>query len=299
MLDIPFHLENIPAASADKVLEQLLHQRIDAVPVLLGDADVFSAEWAEIVDLFEPPEAVLEEALKIEIDTWFDHQTGIEAQALRQVHTFNRFYRAAALPFDLILLPIRLAGWPLTGRRPTFFSRSPFDAKTEGRDEDDWIRMLRTQLAELEASGDASQDELDEISRTIDEIAADGVNVFPDPVAYVTPRHGETLAAALVMVDASWKAAAWLQHGTYALCVPKPVFVAHCKWLEERHGGRIITASTDAVGFQMDRPIEALGDAAEVLRRFSALGATEVNADHHGGDGKSLVGAKRLWVWWD
>lgn len=299
MLDIPFQLQSIPAANADSALAQLARERTDSVPVLLGDADIFSAEWAEIVDIFEPPENVLEEAMNLDIDAWFDKQVVADATATKHMNGFNFFYRIVAFPFDVVLFPIRLARWPLTGRRPILLSRSPFDEHTVDQDEDAWIEMLKQQLAEFEAGGEATEEELVEIRQTIAQIEAEGIRLFPDPIAYVTPRHSTSLAAALLKVDAPWQAAAWLQHGTYSLCTPRAVFVAHCKWLAEKHGAQIITASTDAIGFQMERPIATREEAEEVLRRFSALGATEVNADHRGTDGSSLVDAERLWVWWD
>ena len=159
--------------------------------------------------------------------------------------------------------------------------------------------MLKSELAILEEAGEGTPEELDEIREIINEIEANEACFFPDPVAYVTPRHGTKMAAGMVKADAPWEVAAWLQHGTYALCAPKPVFVAHCKWLWDAYGARIITASTDHVGFQMDRPIDTLDKAAEVLRRFRALGATEVNADRQDTSGSSLHRADRLWVWWN
>ena len=107
------------------------------------------------------------------------------------------------------------------------------------------------------------------------------------------------MAAGLVATSEPWESAAWLQHGAYAICAPKAVFVAHCRWLWIENGARLITASTDHIGFQMERPISTLIEAAEVMRRFQLLGAIEINGDLVGSDGKSLVGAKRLWVWWD
>lgn len=302
MLDIPFPLENLPAEDAERALAQLAKQP-NIVPVLLGDADIFSAEWAETVDMFEPPEQVLKEALAIDTEAWFADKAvrdeAAEAAMGKQVKAFNMAYRIVVLPVDILLFPVRLVRWPLTGRRPVFLSRSAFDPETPVMAEDAMIEMLKTQLAELEAAGEGTEEELEDIRQIIADMETEGTALFPDPVDYVTPRRGDTVAAGMVAAHEPWEVAAWLQHGTYALCAPKPVLVALCKWLWETHGGRIITASTDSIGFQMDRPIETPEEGEEVLRRFSLLGASEVNADHRGSGGSSLIGAPRLWVWWD
>lgn len=282
MLDIPFDLETVPADHADRELERLTKERKTSVPVLLGDADIFSAEWAEVVDEFEPPEALLQEASALDADAWFaDH---LPAPATD---------KSQGMLGQIASLPVQLVQWPVTGQKPEFLSKEPTTPEDAG------IAMLRSQLVELEASGEATEAELAEIREIIDDIAAEGTGFFPDPVDYVIPRHGDSVAAGMVDAKEPWEAAAWLQHGTYALCAPRPVLVAHCKWLWEQHGGRIITASTDHIGFQMERPIETLEDAGEILTRFTTLGASEVNADYRGSNGASLVGAARLWVWWD
>lgn len=265
MLTLPFPLEIFPADQADAALDRLRQARANIVPVLLGDADIFSTEWAESVDAFEPPEAVLAEARELDPDAWFTSHR-VPDPAPRRRSALGRAARVASR----ILTPRRAAN------------------------SQDMAR-LREQLAELEALGD----DWSEARETIAALEADGVSVFPDPIAYVTPRDCATLAAGLVAVGEPWEAVAWLQHGTYALCAPKPILAAHCRWLWQRHGARIITASTDHIGFELDRPIALAADARETLARFLALGATEVNADRHGSDGSSLIGARRLWVWWD
>ena len=278
MLDIPFALETIPANDADNALARLMRDQTDTVPVLLGDADIFSAEWAETVDRFEPPEEVLAQALALDTETWFANHIVSPQLAEARKGLLGRLYQAVASPF---------------GTRSLAISTDTAAAAAYV------IAALHSQLADLEASGQGTEEEFADIRQIIDAAEREGTSIFPDPVAYVTPRHGDRLAAGLVKVSEPWEAAAWLQHGTYALCAPKPVLVALCKWLWEQHGGRIITASTDHIGFQMDRPIASLEEAEVVLRRFSALGAVEINADHRGSSGVSLVDAARLWVWWD
>lgn len=278
MLDIPFALETIPANDADNALARLTRDQIDAVPVLLGDADIFSAEWAETVDTFEPPEEVLAQALALDTEAWFANHTVSPQLSEAGKGFLGRLYHAAASPFGTRSLAIGT------------------DTAAEAAHA---IAALNSQLADLEASGQGTAEEFADIRQIIDAAEQDGTNIFPDPVAYVTPRRGDRLAAGLVKVREPWEAAAWLQHGTYALCAPKPVLVGLCKWLWEQHGGRIITASTDHIGFQMERPIASLEEAEVVLRRFSALGADAINADHRGSSGVSLVDAERLWVWWD
>ncbi len=305
MLDIPFALQTISSDAADAELESLRRQKPGITPVLLGDADVFSVEWAECVDAFDAPEIILDEARQIDIDLWFENRrlgpSGAEAQMNRSLKLFNTAYRVAAFPFDVALLPLRLARWPLTGKKPAFMSRSPFDYGPSAADETgSGIDALKAQLAELEASGGANDADLDEIRAVISELEAEGnAAIYPDPVHYVTPRHGDMIAAGLLETSLPWESAAWLQHGTYALCAPKPVFVAQCRWMWDRYGARPITASTDHIGFQLDQPIATTDEAQEVLRRFAILGATEINADRFGSKGQSLVGAPRLWIWWD
>ena len=301
-MDIPFDLETIPVENADKALKILSNGQSGTLPVLLGDADIFSVEWAEVVDAFEPPEDVLAAARDIDTETWFANQAPRLQNAENSSTRFSLLkglYRVAALPFDIALLPLRLAAWPLTRQRPTLLFPLLNQPQTTNGHDDAWIEMLKSQLAQLEAAGEGTEDELDEIRQIIEDIEADGTCVFPDPVAYVTPRHSDEIAAGLVKAAEPWEVAAWLQHGTYALCAPKPVFVAHCKWMWEHFGARIITASTDHVGFQMDRPISNLETAQTVLHRFRGLGATEINAELDGSSGNSLLGARRLWVWWD
>ena len=265
MLTLPFPLETFPADQADAALKRLGQARKNIVPVLLGDADIFSTEWAESVDTFEPPEAVLAEARALDPDEWFTTHR-VPSPAPRPISALGRAARVASR-----ILPTRKAA--------------------TSQD----VARLREQLAELEALGDDWPEARDAIAA----LEADGVSVFPDPVAYVTPRHGTSLAAGLVAVGEPWEAVAWLQHGTYALCAPRPILAAHCRWLWQRHGARIITASTDHIGLELERPIALATDAEETLARFLALGAREVNADRQGSDGASLIGARRLWVWWD
>ena len=294
MFDIPFPLETVPADKAESALARLQTARPGVIPVLLGDADVFSTEWAEVVDDFEDPEGILGEARELDVESWFRNRIVSRPAPLPEDVPEERsgFSRMAAIPVDVILLPVRLIKWPLAGHR----------GKPEAAPEppgDYLVDMLRAQLAELESAGEGTDEELAEIREVIDGIAADGAEVFPDPIAYVTPRRGQEMAAGLLNAAEPWECAAWLQHGAYAICAPKAVFVAHCRWLWQTYGARIITASTDHVGFQMDRPIEGAEAANEVLARFGVLGATEINGDKIASPGKSLVGAHRLWVWWD
>lgn len=265
MLTLPFPLEIFPADQADAALDRLRRARANIVPVVLGDADIFSTEWAESVDAFEPPEAVLAEARSLDPDAWF---------------TTHRVPDPAPQRTSALARAARVASRILPSRRAV-----------ASQD----VARLKEQLAELEELGDDWSEARDAIAA----LEADGVSVFPDPVDYVTPRHGASLAAGLVEVGEPWEAVAWLQHGTYALCAPKPILAAHCRWLWHRHGARIITASTDHIGFELERPIVLAPDAKETLARFLILGASEVNADRRGSDGASLIGARRLWVWWD
>ncbi|NND20692.1 MAG: DUF4253 domain-containing protein [Silicimonas sp.] len=306
MLALPFALRNVPVASATDAIRDLVREDPGHMPVLLGDADVFSAEWAESVDLFEDPEAILAEAATIDADQWFAARTPrigplTEPSDARQ-KLMNVAWRVGALPFDALLVPARLIRWSLERQRPAFLSKSPFSlADAEPVESISPIDSLRAQLAELALSGDGTDEELDEIRDVIEAIEADGTGpqMFPDPIDYVIPRHSQTVAAGLIETDAPWKSAAWLQHGTYALLAPKPVMVAHCRWLWEEFGARIITASTDHIGFDVAHPIETEDEAREVLARFFALCADEINAEHRGTDGTSLIGATRWWVWWD
>ena len=302
MLDIPFDLETIPADKADHALKKMSENSSGTLPVLLGDANIFSVEWAEIVDKFVSPADVLAEARTIDTESWFSKQgtrTSGDATPTNASKMVDGLFRAAALPIDIVLLPARLASWPLTKKRPAFFSNLASQSQQYGTQIDPGVEMLKTQLAELEAAGEGTEEELNEIRQIIEEIAADGTYLFPDPVAYVTPRHSDEIAAGMLHATEPWEVAAWLQHGTYAVCAPKPVFAAHCKWMWDQFGARIITASTDHVGFEVDHPINDLAVAKEMLHRFQALGAKEVNAEHLGSGGESLVGASRLWVWWD
>ena len=309
MIAIPFALEQLPVSDADDAVRRIMADRPGTMPVLLGDADVFSAEWAESVDLFEDPAGILAEAEGIDIDRWFEARAPrlaeAEARMERPLKWFNRFWRVLVLPFDALLVPARLLTWAGTGRRPLFLSRSPFDIGPLDADapaaRPSTVETLKTQLAELETSGEGTEEELREIREVIEAIEREGTGhrLFPDPVDYVTPRHGETLAAGLFETSEPWQAAAWLQHGTYALSVPKPVLVAQCRWLWEKHGARIITASTDHIGFEVARPPATPEEAREVLIRFLGLCADEVNSENSGTDGTSLVGATRWWVWWD
>lgn len=306
MLALPFALRNVPAASASDAIHDLVREDPQHMPVLLGDADIFSTEWAESVDTFEDPEKILAEAETIDADAWFGAHTKAIRSASDQPQKDGAFvsgaWRVAALPFDALLVPARLIRWGTTGTRPAFLSASPFrPPEADPVEAISTVDALRAQLAVLEASGEGTEDDLTEIREVIEAIEAEGTSpqIFPDPVDYVTPRHSETLAAGLIETDAPWKAAAWLQHGTYALLAPKPVMVAHCRWLWEEYGARIITASTDHIGFDVAHPVETEDEAREVLARFFALCADEVNAEHRGTDGSSLVGATRWWVWWD
>ena len=308
MLALPFALEQVPALDAVEAVNRISADKPGTFPVLLGDADIFSAEWAEFVDTFEDPAEILDEAETIDVDAWFSVRTPTlaesEARAESSLKRFDLLWRVLVLPFDALLHPARLVGWGLTGRRPFFLTRSPFDIGPLA--EPDGIRRstvetLKSQLADLEASGEGTEEDLQEIREVISAIETEGTDhrIFPDPIDYVTPRHGDRLAAGLIEAGQPWKSAAWLQHGTYALSAPKPVLVAHCRWLWEKYGARIITASTDHIGFEVAHPIATQAEAREVLARFIALCADEVNAEHRGTDGSSLVGATRWWVWWD
>lgn len=307
MHSIPFPLETVPAEDAAGAMRRLCEERPGFAPVLLGDADVFSVEWAEGVDAFEDPATIIAEASGVDADAWFAARAPrlaeAEARMEGRLRLFNRAWRFLALPFDAALLPVRLLRWAATRRRPEFRSRSPFDIGPLAEDGPETLPshadLLRDQLDDLEASGEGTESELSEIREVIAAIEGDGARVFPDPIDYVTPRHGATMAAGLIAMDEPWQIAAWLQHGTYAQCAPKAVLVAHCAWLWERYGARIITASTDHIGFEVARPIASREEAREVLARFFVLGADEVNAERRGTDASSLVGVTRWWVWWD
>ena len=277
MLDIPFPLETVPSARAEGALQDMIDQARGVAPVLLGDRDIFSTEWAETVDHFEVPETILKDAQSLDVDAWFANRGNRRAKV------------EPASPF----LPSRLVSW-MAGKPKS--QSVPGDAGQA----DYLVAMLRGQLAELEEAGEGTREDLAEIREVIDGIEADGMaNIFPDPVDYVTPKKGTEVAAGLLAVSEPWESAAWLQHGAYAICAPKAVFAAHCRWMWTEFGARIITASTDHMGFQMDRPIDTPEAAQEVLRRFAILGATEINGDQSDALGQSLIGASRLWVWWD
>jgi hypothetical protein len=308
MISLPFSLEQLPVSSADESLYSIMQDRPELVPVLLGDADVFSVEWAECVDEFEDPDAILAEAGTIDVDEWFDARrpelAHAEAEMEGSLKRFNAIWRVLILPYDALVLPVRLLRWAVTGTRPALLSSTPFDIGPLGDDAPQpasTVETLKAQLAELEFSGEGSDEELREIRDVIGAIETEGTGhrIYPDPIDYLTPRHGDTLAAGLIATDAPWKSAAWLQHGTYAISVPKPVLVAHCRWLWEKYGARIITASTDHLGFEVARPPETEEEAREILSRFFVLCADEVNAENRGTDGSSLVGVSRWWVWWD
>ena len=252
---------------------------------------MFSTEWAEYVDVFENPATILAEARKLDTDRWFRNRTRQRETRKVDVSASPRLVKLARLPMDIARLPVRMVSW-LHRARP--------DESEQARPENRLVHSLKAQLAELEAAGEGTEDELREIRDVIDAIEADGAeNLFPDPVDYVTPRRGGALAAGLVDATEPWESAAWLQHGAYAICAPKAVVVAHCRWLWDQHGARLITASTDHLGFQMKRPITSPIDAIEIIRRFELLGATEINGDRIGSEGKSILNADRLWVWWD
>lgn len=306
MLAIPFPLEAVPVDTARAAMQRLTDERPGTVPVLLGDGDVFSVEWAEAVDEFVDPAIILDEAATIDVDAWFAARTPrlaeAEARMERSLKWFNRGWRVLILPFDTVLLPARLIKWAATRRRPSFVTRSPFDIGPLAEDDaPSTVETLRSQLAELEASGAGDDEELGEFRELIRAIETEGTahRLFPDPIDYVTPRHAGTVAAGLIEADAPWKTAAWLQHGTYAISAPKPVLVAQCRWLWENFGARIITASTDHLGFEVSQPPRTAEEAREIAARFFALSADEVNAEHRGTDGTSLIGATRWWVWWD
>ena len=281
MLDIPFPLETVPAKQADAALKELIAECRGVTPVLLGDRDVFSTEWSEHVDVFENPKSILAEARALDAESWFA----------------NRIARRH--PRQVELGAPRLLARVATLAAQTLALFGPKAAEGEVR-ENPLAVELKGQLAALERAGEGTDEELAEMRAVIAEIEAEGVEeLFPDPVDYVTPRSGEELAAGLVDATEPWESAAWLQHGAYAICAPKAVFVAHCRWLWDRYGARIITASTDHVGFQMGQPIAEEAAALDVLRRFELLGATAINGDRIDSDGHSLVGAERLWVSWD
>lgn len=299
MLAIPFPLETVPSATAADAVERLRFERPGTEAVLLGDADVFSVEWAETVDTFEDPAGILAEAAGIDADAWFAARKPVIGKTPGRDDTRKRLgWRVLTLPFDAAMAPARLIRWAATGERPAFLSDG---SSADAEKPVSTLDALKAQLADLEASGEGDEEDLCEMREVIAAIEAEGVSpvIFPDPVDYVTPRHGDTLAAGLIASERPWETAAWLQHGTYALLAPKPVLVAHCRWLWETHGARIITASTDHIGFEVERPIGTATEAREVLARFFALCADEVNAENRGTDGTSLVGARRWWVWWD
>lgn len=309
MLPLPFSLEHVPVSSAEASLHAIMRDRPGLVPVLLGDGDVFSVEWAETVDEFEDPHLILAEAETVDVETWFAARrpelARAEARMEGSLKRFNAIWRVLILPYDMLMLPVRLVRWAASGRKPAFLSRTPFDIGPLGEAPEaassSTIEALRAQMKELERIGEGTEDELREIREVIDAIETEGTGhrIFPDPIDYLTPRHGASLAAGLIETDAPWKAAAWLQHGAYSISAPKPVLVAHCRWLWEEYGARIITASTDHLGFEVARPPETPEEAREILNRFIALCADEVNAEHRGTDGTSLIGAARWWVWWD
>lgn len=299
MLAIPFPIETVPTAAAADAVERLRFERPGTEAVLLGDADVFSVEWAETVDTFEDPAVILSEAAGIDADAWFAARKPVVGRARGRNDTGSRLgWRALTLPFDAAMVPARLIRWAATGKRPCFLSDRAFP---EHEKPVSTLEAFKAQLAELEASGEGDEEDLREMREVIAAIESEGSSqiLFPDPVDYVTPRHGDTLAAGLITSEKPWETAAWLQHGTYALLAPKPVLVAHCRWLWETHGARIITASTDHIGFEVEHPIGTDAEAQEVLARFFTLCADEVNAENRRTDGSSLVGARRWWVWWD
>ncbi len=291
MLDIPFPLQTVPVDQAETMLQEMISEDRGVTPVYLGDRDVFSTEWAEYVDVFEDPAVILKEARALDTERWFSNRRVPRPTRKIEVRTPRKFARLARLPADVLLYPLRLA---------SRLGQSPVSGAEDAQGDSDLIRALRDQLTELEKCGEGSEAELSEMRDVIDAIEAEGgEGVYPDPVDYVTPRRGDNLAAGLVYAKEPWESAAWLQHGTYAICAPKAVVVAHCRWLWTMHGARLITASTDHLGFQMERPLRSPLDAVEVMRRFELLGATEINGDRIGSEGKSLIGADRLWVWWD
>ena len=121
MLEIPFRLESVPADKADTAIYEMIERRPGVSPVLLGDADVFSTEWAEQVDEFEEPEDILAEARSLDIDTWFANrvrkpepgESGVGAT--RRI--LNGVHRVAAVPVDVMLLPVRALSWRSEERR--------------------------------------------------------------------------------------------------------------------------------------------------------------------------------------
>lgn len=291
MLDIPFPLHTVPVAEAETALQAMIDENRGVTPIYLGDRDVFSTEWAEFVDVFEDPAAIVAEARALDTEGWFANRKASRRVRAVDLGRPRAITRLARLPADVLLFPIRMAS-RLSQPRP--------DGPVDEGGGSDLVRSLRAQLAQLEASGEGSAADLAEMRDVIDAIEAEGgEGLYPDPVDYVTPRHGADLAAGLVDAAEPWESAAWLQHGAYAICAPKAVVVAHCRWLWTTHGARLITASTDHLGFQMERPLQSPVDAVEVMRRFEILGATEINGDRTGSEGKSLLGARRLWVWWD
>jgi len=306
-LDIPFPLEPVAVEQAARELSRLRAERPGTCPVLLGDRDIFSAEWAETVDAFEPPEEILAEAEELDIDAWFAerrrHAAAEEAQIGGVIRGVNAAVRTALLPVDAVLYPLRLIRWSITGERPSFLTPLPFDAGAlaRGSEELHGLAAMKAQLAELEALAEEDDADLGEIRSTLEALESDEAlqGLYPDPVDYVTPRSGGGMAAGLPQTREPWEVMAWLQHGTYAATAPKEVQVAYCRWLWHRYGARIITASTDHLGFEVEQPPETVEDAREIVARFAALGASEVNGDHGGSDGASLVNAPRWWVWWD
>ncbi len=286
MLDIPFPLETVPARRAEAALNDLIASRPGVTPVLLGDRDVFSTEWSEHVDVFENPKAILAEARALDAESWFANRIARKHPRNVALPARGVFSRSVGVAAHAVTFPLRMVAG--MARAKPAAPGNPLVAE------------LRAQLAELERVGEGSEVELAEIREVIAQIEAEGVeDLFPDPVDYVTPRRGEELAAGLVDAEEPWETAAWLQHGAYAICAPRAVFAAHCRWMWNFFGARIITASTDHVGFQMETPIEDEATALDVLRRFEILGARAINGDRIDSDGHSLIGAARLWVSWD
>ena len=267
---LPFELLPIPAGGAEA---ELGRSRPGVTSVLVGDGDIFYAEWSEFVDEFQDPHEIVADAETLDIDAWFAaHGAGTRRAAGRMktaMTLFDRLFRMLMLPVDFLLVPVRLVRWVREGKRPGFLTPSPFSSR-----EGDPLP---------EAAGPRP----------------DGKE-YPDPVRYVLPKDspGE-IAAALIEVEEPWQAMAWLQHGSYAQSAPMAAHVGHARVLWERYGARIVTASSDHLGFELERPVTATADARAVMDRFFTLGADEINAEHRGSTGESLIGAKRWWVWWD
>ena len=269
---LPFELLTIPNGDAET---ELGRSRPGLASVLVGDGDIFFAEWSEYVDDFLDPHEIIASAEAMDFDSWYAEYSGRLNRAVEREMWFTKLlckaFRVVAFPVDVVLFPVRLVRWAISGSRPAFLSRLPADKTPED------VAATAAELWDDDDSGG-----------------------FPDPIRYVIPSEADgELATALIEVDEPWQAMAWFQHGEYAQMAPIEAHVAHAKILWERYGARIVSVSIDHIGFELERPVTATSDALAVMDRFFTFGAEEINAETFGGTGESLIGAKRWWVWWD